>query len=66
MVMKLREAIKALEEIGFKEVKGGGKGSHRKYEKAGERPITLPSHDKEISRIVEKTVKKAVEKAKGK
>lgn len=50
-----------LASVSFVEVKGG-KESHRKFEKAGERPVTLTSHNKEISRIVEITVRKAWEK----
>jgi len=64
MPMTVRKAEKLLNSIGFFEVKGG-KGSHRKFEKAGERPITLPTHGKELSRIVESSVKKALKKAEG-
>lgn len=60
MPMTVREAIQLLITAGFVEVKGG-KGSHRKFEKANVRPVILPSHGKELSRIVEKTVRKAVE-----
>ncbi|WP_071131553.1 type II toxin-antitoxin system HicA family toxin [Enterococcus timonensis] len=65
MPMTVREAERLLISIGFIEVKGG-KGSHRKFEKAGERPITLTSHNKELSKVVEKTVKAALGKARGK
>lgn len=65
MPMTIREAERMLKESGFQEVKGGGKGSHRKFEKSGERPITLPSHGKELSRIVESSIKKASLKAAG-
>lgn len=64
MPMTVRKAEKLLNSIGFFEVKGG-KGSHRKFEKAGERPITLPVHSKELSRVVESSVKKALKKAEG-
>lgn len=62
MPMTVRKAEQLLNSIGFFEVKGG-KGSHRKFEKAGERPITLPSHGKELSRVVESSIKKALKKA---
>lgn len=58
MPMTIREAERILKESGSQEVKGSGKGSHRKFEKSGERPITLPSHGKELSRIVESSINK--------
>lgn len=61
MPMTIKEAEQLLKSVGFMEVKGG-KGSHRKFEKAGERPVTLTSHSKELSRVVENTVRKAYEK----
>ncbi|SJZ46599.1 HicA toxin of toxin-antitoxin [Pilibacter termitis] len=61
MPMTVREAEKILKSLGFVEIKGGGKGSHRKFAKAGVRPITLTSHNKEVSLAVEKTVRKAQE-----
>ncbi|KAF1305050.1 toxin-antitoxin system, toxin component [Enterococcus sp. JM9B] len=63
--MTVKQAEKLLKSIGFIEV-SGGKGSHRKFSKAGERPITLPSHNKEISMRVEDTLKKALRKYRGK
>ncbi|HJF18820.1 MAG TPA: type II toxin-antitoxin system HicA family toxin [Enterococcus columbae] len=60
MPMTVREAVRLLLEAGFVEVKGG-KGSHRKFEKAGCRPVIITSHDKEISQVVERTVRNAVE-----
>lgn len=61
MPMTIKEAEKILKFMGFSEVKGG-KGSHRKFEKAGERPFILHSHKKELSRIVESSLKKALKK----
>lgn len=60
MPMTVREAVRLLLDAGFVEV-NGGKGSHRKFEKAGCRPVIITSHSKEISRVVERTVRKAVE-----
>lgn len=57
MPMTIKEAEQLLKSVGFME-----KGSHRKFEKAGERPVTLTSHSKELSRVVENTVRKAYEK----
>lgn len=60
MPMTIREAVRLLNEAGFVEV-SGGKGSHRKFVKAGYlRPVILTSHGKELSRRVEETVLKAV------
>jgi YcfA-like protein. len=59
MPMTFREAEKLLLDAGFIETKGG-KGSHRKYEKAGCRPMILTKHSKEVSKVVEKSVLKAV------
>lgn len=61
MPMTIKEAETILRLIGFQEVPGG-KGSHRKFEKAGERPFILLNHKKELSRIVESTLKKALKK----
>jgi predicted RNA binding protein YcfA (HicA-like mRNA interferase family) len=61
MPMTIKEAEKLLKEAGYKEVKGG-KGSHRKYVKEGAlRPFILPSHGKELSRIVEKSIKETLD-----
>lgn len=61
MPMTIKEAERMLKFMGFIEVKGG-KGSHRKFEKAGERPFILPNHQKELSKIVESTLNKALKK----
>ncbi len=61
MPMTVREAEKILQAMGFAEVKGG-KGSHRKFEKAAERPFILPNHKKEISKTVEASLKKVLKK----
>lgn len=61
MPMTTREAERLLLEAGFREVKGGGKGSHRKFTKAGyPRPVNLTAHGKELSRQVEDSVRQAV------
>ena len=63
MPMTTREAERLLLEAGFREEKGAGKGSHRKFVKAGyPRPVILTAHSKEISQRVEDSVRKAVEK----
>ncbi|WEG74398.1 type II toxin-antitoxin system HicA family toxin [Vagococcus intermedius] len=60
MPMTIKEAEQLLKDSGFIEVKGG-KGSHRKFIKAGcTRPMILTSHGKELSRVVEQSVLKAV------
>lgn len=60
MPMTIKEAEKLLKDAGFHEVKGG-KGSHRKFVKENfPRPVILTSHSKELSKVVEKTVRKAV------
>lgn len=62
MPMTIKEAEKLLREAGFTEVKGG-KGSHRKFTRSGyPRPVILTSHGKELSRVVEASVLKAVGK----
>jgi predicted RNA binding protein YcfA (HicA-like mRNA interferase family) len=63
MPMTVREAERLLLEAGFREVKGKGKGSHRKFTKLSyPRPVNLTSHGKEISKQVEKSVRQAVGK----
>lgn len=60
MPMTVREAEKLLKNAGFKEVKGG-KGSHRKFTKDDYKGfVILTAHGKELSAVVEKSVKKAV------
>jgi predicted RNA binding protein YcfA (HicA-like mRNA interferase family) len=61
MPMTVREAERLLLAAGFTEIKGAGKGSHRKFKKPGyPRPVNLTAHGKEISQTVEKTVRQAV------
>ncbi|WP_185150178.1 type II toxin-antitoxin system HicA family toxin [Fundicoccus ignavus] len=64
MPMTSKEAEEMLKFMGFVEVKGG-KRSHRKFEKAGERPFILPNHKKDLSRIVESSLKKVLRKFEG-
>ncbi|CAM4050363.1 YcfA-like protein [Catellicoccus marimammalium] len=60
MPMTVKEAERLLKKAGFKEV-SGGKGSHRKFIKPNHhRPVILTSHGKELSLVVEKSVRKAV------
>jgi len=42
MPMTQKEMVKLLKKHGFHEVKGQGKGSHLKMDKAGLRPIAIP------------------------
>ena len=65
MPMTTREAERLLLEAGFREAKGAGKGSHRKFVKAGyryPRPVILTTYGKEISQRVEESVRQAVGK----
>jgi mRNA interferase HicA len=63
MPMTVRQAERLLLEAGFVEVKGQGKGSHRKFRKKGyPRPVHLTAHGKELSLTVEKTVRQVVGK----
>lgn len=41
MPMKPKEIISLLKKKGFVEVKGGGKGGHRKFENSGRKPLVL-------------------------
>ena len=60
MPMTIKEAEILLRRAGFIEVRGG-KGSHRKFVRRGyPRPVILTAHGKELSRIVEASVRKAV------
>ena len=62
MPMTIKEAEKLLRKAGFIEVKGG-KGSHRKFVRRGyPRPVILTKHGKELSRIVEASIRKAINK----
>ena len=59
-VKAIRKALKA---AGFVEVKGG-KGSHEKGDKPGNRPVTVPAgHGKEVSPGVARSIAKAIAEA---
>ncbi|HEL2071957.1 TPA: type II toxin-antitoxin system HicA family toxin [Streptococcus suis] len=55
MPMTQKEMVKLLTAHGWTKTKGG-KGSHVKLEKAGERPITIPHG--EINKYTERGIKK--------
>lgn len=55
MPMTQKEMVKLLTANGWTKTKGG-KGSHVKLEKAGERPITIPHG--EINKYTERSIKK--------
>jgi len=62
MPMTVREAERLLRKAGYKEVKAGGKGSHRKFiNKAAKKPtVIITAHGKELSQKVEKDVREVV------
>jgi predicted RNA binding protein YcfA (HicA-like mRNA interferase family) len=62
MPMTKREAERILKDLGYMLAKKRGKGSHDLWQKSGERPITLPSHSKELSRQVENSIREAMKK----
>ncbi|MGK0181286.1 MAG: putative RNA binding protein YcfA (HicA-like mRNA interferase family) [Halioglobus sp.] len=49
-----------IKELGYEEVKGGGKGSHMKLRKAGKPPVIIPDH-KELVKGTEASLKKRFE-----
>ena len=63
MPRKLKELIRDLKEAGFYEVKGGGKGSHRKFGHSKFQGIvTLSGHENDDAKFYqEKQVKAAIE-----
>jgi len=63
MPMTIREAERRLSKAGYREV-SGGKGSHRKFvnDNAEIQTVIITSHGKEISRKVERDVRKATGK----
>lgn len=63
MPRKLIELIKDLKDAGFYEIKGGGKGSHRKYGHPKFHSIvTLSGHSgNDVKHYQEKQVKNAIE-----
>ena len=66
MAKKIRELIQDLVEAGFYEIKGTGKGSHRKYTHAlypGAVTISGKS-DEDSKRYQEKQVRQAIEEVK--
>jgi len=63
MPRKLRDLIRELKDAGFYEIKGGGKGSHRKFVhlKYGG-AITLSGHEGDDAKVYqEKQVRTAIE-----
>ena len=57
--VKMKDFVKAVKAAGFVPAKGGGKGSHAKWVKAGSVPIVCPTHAKEVPFYVVKQAKAA-------
>ena len=65
MPRKIRELIKDLRKAGFTEVKGGGKGDHRKFEHpAAARPAIIDGRDGDDAKpYQEKHVREKIEES---
>lgn len=57
-----KELAKLFKKNGFKEIKGGGKGSHIKLRK-GNKTVIIPGH-KELKKGTEMAIKKQLEECK--
>ena len=57
--MKPKEMVRFLKKNGFIEVKGGGKGGHKKlYNSKNNRTTEVPMHAKELSKAMENEILK--------
>ncbi len=63
MARKIRELVKDLEDAGFKQISGAGKGSHRKFtHRDYPRAVTLSGKDGDDAKhYQEKQVKQAIQ-----
>ena len=63
MPRKLRDLIRDLKNAGFYEIKGGGKGAHRKFvHNEYEGAVTLSGHEGDDAKVYqEKQVKSVIE-----